>query len=58
MVEYSNHDAERTLAQLFNDFETVVDVVVISNCVLLLVCIEAMVGGFVDTAPLDTTWLL
>jgi adenine C2-methylase RlmN of 23S rRNA A2503 and tRNA A37 len=51
MVENSKDDTEGTFAQFLNDFVPVVDVVVVANVVFLLVCVEAMVGCFVDAAP-------
>ena len=58
MVESPNHNTETTLTQFLNYFITVIQVVVISNRIFLLVCIESVISRFVDPAPRSTTCLL
>ena len=58
MVEHPDHDSKGALAQFLNYFVTVIDVVVIAQCVLLLVRIEAVVSCLVYAAPLRTSHLL
>ena len=54
MIEDSEHNTERALAKLFYDLISKVDVVVVTHGVLLLVSIEAMIGGLINAAPLGT----
>lgn len=58
MVENSEHNAKRTFTQLFNDFVSIVNMVVVTTVVLLLIRVEAVVRGFIQTAPLSAAWQL
>jgi hypothetical protein len=58
VVENSEHNAKRTLTQLFNDFVSIVNMVVVATMVLLLIRVESVVGGFIQTAPLSAAWQL
>lgn len=55
VVKSAHHNSEGTLADFFNNFVTVVDVIVIPNVVLLLVCVVAVVGCFVYLPPVSAT---
>ena len=58
MVENAHHDTETTLAEFLNHFIAVSDVVVISDIVLLLVSVEAVICCFIHFTPVRAAWLL
>lgn len=58
MVEDTHYDTEAALAELFDNFVAVRDVVVVTEVVLLLISVKAVVRCFVHFAPLGTAWLL
>lgn len=51
MVERADNDTERSLTQLFDDFVTVVHMVVVPHVVLLLIRVKPVVRCFVKAAP-------
>jgi hypothetical protein len=55
MIEYSEHDSKRSFTQLFNNFIAVVNMVIVTDVVLLLVGVEAMISGLIKSSPLTAT---
>lgn len=58
MVEYSEHNAKRPFAKLFDYFVSIVDMIVVTTVIFLLVSIEAVISSFIHFAPFSTAWQL
>ena len=55
MVKRSNNDSKGSLANLFSNFIAIINVIIVTDMILVLICVKAIVSCFVDSAPLNTT---
>ena len=58
MIENSKYNAKWTFAEFLNYFVPVIDMVIIAKVVLLLICIESIVGCLIQFAPFCSSWQL
>lgn len=55
MVKRSNNDSKGSLANLFSNFIAIINVIIVTDMILVLICVKAIVCCFVDSAPLNTS---
>jgi hypothetical protein len=55
MIKYSEHYSKRTFTYLFYDFIPIVNMIIVTDVVLLLVGVEAMISGLIKSSPLTAT---
>jgi len=61
MVKSTHNNAERAFANLFDNFVSVVNMVVVPNLKLLLISVKPIVSGLIDPSPFSPSregWLL
>ena len=55
MIKYSQHYSKRTFTYLFYDFIPIVNMIIVTDVVLLLLSIEPIVCLVVETTPFRTS---
>jgi hypothetical protein len=55
MIKNTEHNTKRSFTQLFHNFVAVVNMVVVTDVVLLLVGVKAVICGLIETTPLNAT---